>query len=84
MAERNDLTGDGRDGLAIAQHADLYLDPFEKLLDQDLVVVAEGKRDRRPEFGLVVRLADPDRRSESRRLDEAREAEGVLYRIAFA
>ena len=84
VAEWDDLAGDDAIGLTIAEHADLDLDPVEKLLDQDLVVVAEGKLDRSLELGLVVRLADPDRGSEPRGLDEAGEAEGVLDRIAFA
>src|SRR5207249_3022962 len=80
---RNDLTRNGCDRLTVAEHADLDFDSVEEFLDEDLVVVSEGELDRGSELGLVMRLRDPDRGSEPRGLDKAREAEGVLNRVAL-
>ena len=71
-------------GLAVAEHADLDLDAGDELLDQHLLVVAEGELDRGAQLVVVVRLRDPDRRAEPRGLDEHRVAERVLGRVAGA
>src|SRR5580765_1243341 len=84
VSERDDLARDGRDRLAVAEHADFDLDPVEEVLHEHLVVVAECQQHRIGELALVVSLRDPDRRAESGRLDEAREPEGVLHRTALA
>ena len=84
VSERDDLARDGRDRVAVAEHADFDLDPVEELLHEHLVVVAECQQHRLGELALVVGLRDPDRRSEPGGLDEAREPEGVLHRISLA
>src|SRR5215210_1313695 len=73
----DDLARQRRDRIAVPEHAALDLDPVDELLDQDLLVVLEGERDRFLELLGRARLRHADRRAEARRLDEDREAERV-------
>ena len=76
----DDLADERGDRVAVAEHADLDLDPGDELLDEHLLVVLERELDRRAQLVCVVRLADPDGRPEPRRLDEDGVAERALGR----
>ena len=84
LGVRDDLADDGRErrGPDVAEHAALDLGAGDELLHEHLLVVAPGERDGGLELGLVVRLRDPDRRAEPRRLDEDGVAERVLDVVA--
>ncbi len=84
VAGHDDLARFGGDRLAVSEHADLDLDPVDELLDEHLLVVAEGECDRRFELGGVVGFRDPDRRAEPRGLDEHRVGERVGGLLAAA
>src|SRR4051812_46143467 len=82
-AVRDDLPGQRRERLLVAEHAALDLDTFDELLDQHLLVVLEGERDGRRQLLLVVGLRDPDRGAQARRLDEDRVPERVLRPLSL-
>ena len=79
---RDDLAGQRRDRLQVAEHAALDLDPRDELLDEHLLVVPEPELNRRREAALVVHLRDPDGGAETGGLDEDRVAVRVPRLVA--
>ena len=81
---RDDLAGERRDRLPVAEHAALDLLAVDELLDQHLLVVLPRQRDRRLELLGAPHLRDPDGRPEARGLHEHRVVERVVERVALA
>src|SRR5256712_848188 len=77
LARVRDLAGQGGNGLVVPEHAHLDLAAGDGAFDEDLPVVARRLVERPGQGVRVADLADPDRRAEIRRLDEAGEAEGL-------
>ena len=81
---RDDLADDGRDRVAVAEHAALDLDAVDALLDQDLVVVPARELDGGAELVVAAHLRDADRGAETRRLHEHGVVEVVCGLVSFA
>src|SRR5581483_6216138 len=73
----DDLARQRRGRRQVSEHAHLDLDPRDEPLDEHLLVVLEGERDRGLQLVVVVRLRDADARAEPCGLDEHRVPERV-------
>ena len=79
---RDDLAGQRRERLLVAEHAALDLDAVHELLDEHLLVVDERELDRRRELLFREHLGDADGGAETSGLHEDGEAERVLRSLA--